>query len=509
MRVSVPAELPEDPPALKKIIADLVGQMNTLLDLVAELRRDKFGPKSERLPEGQQILPFYGQVVDDPPPPASTTPPPPPKVTEKKGHGRRVMPANLPRRQVVHDVAADEKACKDCGQALSEIHPEVSCQLDYRPASIEVVENVRKRYACKPCQANVVTAEAPPNPFEKSEAGPGLISHVIVSKYDDHLPLYRQSEIFLRNGVKIARSVLGDWVRQAYELLAPIVAEVKADVLASRVIHADDSPVDMFQSETDRKLKEARLWAYVGDRLHRQVYYEVAPDRKQEWVESFFRGYEGYVQADAAKGYDRLFKRAAGKIREVACHAHNRRYYWKAQDTDKERSLWMLGQIGRLYGVEHEIVELKLDGVDKVRYRRDKAPPILAEIREWLEREVVRVLPKSPIGKAIQYSRGQWDALQVYLEDADLDIDNNEVERVLRGPAVGRGNWLFFGSEEGGKWGAAAYTLIESCKLNDVNPFEYLRDVLVRVSTTPMSAVATLMPRLWKPAEAPVALATS
>jgi transposase len=493
-----PTPLPDDPAVLKRIIAErdeeishLHRQIDRLQQGLAALRRHIFGTKSERIPEGQMLFGFYGQVESEPkePPPAPAKPP-----REKKGHGRRAIPPDLPREIVVHDVPEHEKTCGGCGGKLVEFARESSEQLEVTPPRLFALRHERPKYCCRACQGNVVVAPAATGPIERGLAGPGLLAYTMVAKYDDHLPCYRQSEMWRRQGVDLARSTMTSWIGQTVGLVKPIVGAMEKDVLGSRVIHTDDTPVRVLDPGQGR-CHQGTMWGYVGDHDHFQVVYRFTWTRQQKHAKDFLGDWKGDLQADAYKGYDQLF--VGGQIAEVACMAHVRRKFFEARDTDRERADWALGMIRRLYRVEAQAEEASAK--ERRRLRQRYARPVLQDLKSWWDCEVLRILPESAIGKAIQYARGLGPALGRYLEDGDLDIDNNEVERALRGIAIGRKNWLFLGSEGGGEWAAVAYSLIESCKMNGVNPFDYLKDVLVRVSTHPMSRIEELMPRLWKP----------
>lgn len=493
-RTSVdPKTLPDDPAILRTLIVELQARIEHLTQIVLQLRRHQFGPKSERLSEGQEIFPFYGTLA--PEPLRAGSEPDVPPASKTNGHGRRVIPADLPRRRIVHDVPEEEKFCRQCREPLREIGQETAEQLEYHPASLHVLEHVRLKYACRKCQENVVVAEPATAPIAKGLAGPGLLSQVVVSKYADHLPLYRQSEIFRRQGVELSRSTLCGWVGESVELLRPIVKAMRGDVLESKVVQTDDTPVRVLEPGRG-KTREGRLWAYVGDQEHRQVVYEFTLTREQKWAREFLKDFHGHLQADAYKGYDQLF--VGGKRIEVGCWAHTRRKFFEAKETDPERAAQALHLIGKLYQIEEEAKEFS--SCERARLRQERAQPMLEEFSRWLERELLKLLPRSPMGHAIQYARAQWEALLRYLEDGDLSIDNNACERALRGVCLGRKNYLFFGGEGGGHWAAVIYSLVESCKLNGKDPFAYVRDVLVRVCTTPMSRVLDLTPRLWQPA---------
>ncbi len=321
------------------------------------------------------------------------------------------------------------------------------------------------------------------------------MAKVLVDKYCDHLPLYRQSKIWERQDVHIPESTLCGWVAGGAQLLEPIAKEVKKDVLASKVIKTDDTPIRVQDPEIKGKTKLGRLWPYVGDRKHPQVVFEYTESREEKWPKEFLNGFEGYLQGDFYAGYENIC--AGGTIKQLGCWAHARRKFFEAQTTDKKRAMTALFYIGKLYDVEREAKEQKLSRRDRKRRRALKARPILDQFRAWMESQML--LPESPVAKAMRYVLGGWEALTRYLEDGDLSIDNNECEREIRPVAVGRKNWLFAGSDEGGKRAAIIYTLVLSCRKNGINPFEYLRDVLLRVSRQPVSRIKELMPRNWKP----------
>jgi len=489
--------LPEDPAALKGMVLDQAQWIERLVTEVGRLRRHVFGQKSERLPDGQQIFDYYGTVVEEPAP-APEKPEPPPRPSGKKGHGRRVIPPEIPRQVILHDLPEDEKQCGRCGKRMHPFDWEVSEQLEVEPARIFVLSHVRPKYGCQDddCRGCVKIAPPATSPIERGLAGPGLIASTIVEKFDDHLPCYRQSERWLRQGIEFSRSTLCDWLREGANLLRPIVLALKEDLLQSHVLHTDDTPVKVLVEGLHRA-HQAYLWAYVGDAQHKAIVFQFTMTREQEHTAEFLKDYEGYLQCDAYKGYDQLFCSPTKKRVEVACVAHVRRYFYDAREVDPKRALLVIGWIKLLYVVEDEARAMTPD--DRRQLRQEKARPILDRMKEWLDVEAPRVLPKSPMGQAIGYARGLGPALGRYLEDGTLDIDNNEVERTVRGAAIGRKNWLFMGSEGGGETAAIHFSIVESCKANGVNPYLYLKDVLVRVSTHPAKQVMELTPRLWKP----------
>jgi transposase len=517
------AQLPDDPAFLKQLVVEMAAALKDRDARIASLRhhltvalRNRYGRKAETIDPKQMDL-FLQQIEErframpapPPPPPAPETPP--------AGHGRRKPSKSLPRIQEKFPLPEAMKTCATCGKPLVKIGEEVRCLIDYVPASILIREQVQEAWACKPCQGNVVTSELPPTPIEKGMAGAGLLAHVVTSKFADHLPLYRQEAILARHGLEIRRSTLCDWVGRVAELLRPLTEAMRQDVLKSKVIHTDDTPVpvlderipagtpeDAAEAKADdvpgrRKTREGRLWTYVGDPEHPHTVFDFTPTRERAGPEAFLKDWSGKLQADAYGGYDAMYK--VEHIVEVACWAHARRYFYDAKGTDPPRAQTALAYIHQLYEVERAAKEMT--SPERARLRQERAGPVLEAIKCWMDAQAVLVLPKSPMGEAVGYVLRQWAALVRYVEDGDLDIDNNEAERALRCVAIGRKNWLFAGSNEGGRRAAILYSLVASCKRHRIDPFAYLRDVIDRVATHPVSRIAELLPATWKPAVQP------
>ncbi|QDV34420.1 Transposase IS66 family protein [Tautonia plasticadhaerens] len=372
------------------------------------------------------------------------------------------------------------------------IGEETSEQLDYRPASLFVVEHVRFKVACRHCQGHVAVAAKPPQPIEKGLPGPGLLAQVITSKYADHLPLYRQEGIFAQHGVEQSRKTMCGWMARAAWLLEPIWKAMRAEVLRSRVIQTDDTTVPVLDRRLDRA-RTARLWVYLGDREHPYALYDYTADRSRDGPERFLGDYRGYLQADAYSGYDRIYSRG---VVEVGCWAHARRKFFDARTSDPERAHEALARIRLLYEVE--AAGKGRDEAGLLALRRERSVPLLDRLGTWLEEQARRVLPKSPIGGAIGYARSNWAALNRFTEAGFLSIDNNASERAVKPVAIGRKNWLFAGSEGGGRTAAILFSLASTCKALMIDPFAYLRDVLDRVCTHPARRVAELLPDRWR-----------
>jgi transposase len=332
--------------------------------------------------------------------------------------------------------------------------------------------------------------------------GPGLLAHVAVSKHADHLPLYRQEGIFERHGVALSRQTMCDWMRRCAQLVSPLFDLMKERVLKSKVMQTDDTPVGVLDPTLPRT-RLGRVWTYVGDDHHPYTVYDYTPNRSRDGPQAFMEKFSGFLQADAYSGYDQLYQDAEREVIEVACWAHARRKFYEAQSSDLMRSTVMLAYIHLLYDVEREARDLKLDMEGRLALRQAKSKPILDDIQAYLERERPLVLPKSPEGQAIAYALSNWKALVRYSEDGDLEIDNNGAERSLRGIAVGRKNWLFFGSDNGGRTAAVLTSFITTCKRLDIDPFAYLRDIFERISTHPQSRLTELLPDQWRAAQRP------
>lgn len=510
--------LPEDLESAHRLIRELLAtlreqtHLNTHLQhQLEQLLRRLYGKKSEKLDPNQlllfarEILEAGGPEITPEPVPAAEAAPRPPVP----GHGRKPLPASLPRRRIVHDVPPEERPCPDCGGDRACIGEEVREQLEYVPASLVVLQHVRPKYACARCQAHVVIAERLPEPIEKGSPGPGLLAHVAVSKYSDHLPLYRQEGIFKRFGVDLSRSTMCDWMAAAAGLLEPITKAMLKRVLSSRVVQTDATPVPV-QDHGGKGIKTGHLWVQIGDENNRFTAYDYTPDHSRAGPRRVFQGYTGYLQADAHSVYDGLFQ--AGTIVEVGCWMHARRKFFEAKTSDPTRAHLMLAWVGGLYEIEEEAKKARKrhpewDGASwhayRLALRHERSRPILEAIGAWLKVEQPRVLPKSPLGEAISYALNHWEALIRPLEAGFLEIDNGASERALKPVALGRKNWLFAGSDNGGKTAAVLMSLCTTCKAWNIDPFAYLRDVLERVSTHPQSRIAELLPDRWKPAEPP------
>ncbi len=495
--------LPEDVQTLRKMVLTLLDDVShkdiKLLDLesqLAWLKRHTFGRRSEKYPVDHPTL-FDLVAQGD----LSTTSPKEPSQEKKhpkktKRNGRSPLPPHLPREEVTYPICEEERTCDHCGKVKDQMGQEVTEELDYVPASFVVRQHIRPKYACKQCQDGVIIADLPDRPIDKGRAGTGLFSQVIVSKYGDHLPLNRQEEIYKRHGVELRRSTLCDWVAQCAYLLRPIALEMKREILLSPKIHTDDTSVPV-RNGPRKQIRKGYLWVYID--ILNNVYFDFTSNREGKGPQAILSGYTGSIQADAYTGYDMLF--GDNKASEVACWAHTRRKFYdnKAYQYDVAHEALVL--IRELYKIERQGKDQGFNHDQLYALRQNESKPILTQID--LRRQVwsQHVLPQNPVNKALVYLENQWDALNRYVDDPILSIDNNLAERTLRRVTLGRKNWLFAGSDSGGERAAIHYSLIASCKLCGIDPFHYIKDVLDRVSTHPQSQISELLPRNWKPKE--------
>jgi transposase len=502
------SDLPIDTPTLQSLVLGLMDtlqekdrRIDQLSSQLEALKRHLFGRRSEKLDPGQLALDL-GELSVAEVEAVEESAAEPVREGARRGHGRRRLPSDLPRQRVEYDVPECQRTCPECQQSRVRIGEEVSEQLEYVPASFFVREQVRLKYACPHCEGHVVIGSAPAQPIGKGLPGPGLLAHVLTSKYADHLPLNRLEGIFARHGVELSRSTMCDWVGAGAELLKPLVDVMKHQILASRKIHTDDTPVPVL--DKDREVtRTGRLWVYLGDADHEGVVFDYTPDRSRDGPQRFLSGYKGYLQADAYPGYDEIY--ASQGVIEVACWAHARRKFFDAMKSDSRRSQTALGFIRRLYEVERQTRDL--EPAARCARRQSESGPVLLQFKTWLDDQHASVAPKSPMGEAIGYARFQWIALTRYLEDGILAIDNNAAERALRRVAVGRKNWLFAGSDAGGRRAAIVYSLVASCARLKINPYDYLRDVLEQLPTCLPGALADLTPQAWKRSRAAARLA--
>jgi transposase len=501
------AHLPDDVATCQQMLRELlatVTQLRTTIDKqqahIHYLVRMTFGRRSERV-EGPTL--FDG--LADPEPQSPPAAPPESETTEvvvhkRRGHGRRKQRADLPREPDVIDITAAEKACPCCGEARVRIGADVSERIDYRPASVFIRVIERPTYICRRCEEKgeniqAIQAPLPPEPIPRGTVGAGLLAHVLVSKWVDHLPLYRLESILARLGWEVSRSTLCDQMMACARLLTPLYDLMCRRVRASFALHADDSPVRLLNP-----LRTAYAWVYVGDLLNPYTLFDLSPGRQQEFPEKFLAGYRGYIHADAYAGYNPLY--AAGAT-HIGCWMHVRRNFFEAQESDLARSHEGTARIRLLYAVETAAKEKHLSGAELAAYRQEHARPLLQSFADWLAKEVPRALPKSKIGEAFVYAANQWPTLIRYVDDGRLAIDNSPAEQVIRPLALGRRNWLQIAGDGGLKSAAVLLSIAATAKRHRVNPWVYFKHLLTAsAGRKPDADFSDLLPDVWANAHA-------
>ena len=460
--------------------------------VIAKLRRMIFGTKSEKVSREIEQLELKLEDLETQRA-ESATASIEVSAPAKTKPVRRPLPEHLPRE--VHTHLPAEDACPECGGQLRKLGEDVSEILERIPATYKVIRHVRVKMACTKCDV-IVEAPAPSRPIERGLAGPNLLAHVLVSKYAVHLPLYRQSEIFAREGIYLDRSTLADWVGAASHLLAPLIDQIRKHVLVADKIHADDTPVPVLAPGMG-KTKTARLWTYVRDDrpagldVPPAVWFAYTEDRKGEHPRQHLSSFTGILQADGYAGFHHLYE--SGKIVEAACWAHTRRKFHDIfAATASATASEAIRRIGLLYAVEKQV----RGSPPEIRHpvRQARARPVMEELRAWLDQMLQTLSAKSEMAGAIRYALSRWTALTRYLDDGTVEIDNNAAERALRVVALGRKNYLFAGSNPGGERAAAIYSLLGTAKLNGINPEHYLRYVLTNIADHPVNCIAELLP---------------
>ncbi len=487
-----PSQASSEVDRLRQQVEMLTEENEHLKLLVAKYRRLHFGQKSEAQAQlGQLDLALAFEPL-----PVTTALPMPlseESAAKPRTRKRKPFPETLPRETVTH--APEAECCPDCGGQFKPLGEDVSEMLEYVPASFKVIRHVRPKLACTRCD-HIAQVAAPARPIPRGFAGPALLAHVLVGKFCDHLPLYRQSAIYARSGLDLDRALLAEWVGHCHELLSPLVDAIRRHVLGGSKVHADDTPLPVLSPGKGRT-KTARLWTYVRDDRPSgssdppAVWFAYSEDRKGQHPREHLKGFRGILQADAYGGFDALY--ATGKIREAACWAHVRRkfvdvYRTQASPIAAEAISWIAG----LYAVESQI-RGQSPG-DRQTTRQAHALPLLNALHARLEAQYQQVSRKSGLADAIGYALNHWPALIRYAADGRIEIDNNAAERALRGVALGRKNYLFGGSDVGGERAASMYCLIGSAKLNGIDPEAYLRTVLTRIAEHPINRIAELLP---------------
>jgi transposase len=553
-----PEQLPNDLDTLKRMIIELITTLKTE-------RRDKeeikhrlkllldrlYGPRTERCNPDQLLLfadwaaagdAAAADSADVATASSETVPAKLRPHKPKTPHGRGKLPDQLPRREVHHQLCEAERLCA-CGQLRIDIGTDTSERVDWQPASLFVWQDIVHKYLCQDCAKKsaepsmtaaaqapedkttteaaadtsasplaatarplgpaVISAPKPPPPLAKGLPGAGLLAYLIVSKYFDHLPLYRLEHILARQGLPLSRSTMCDWMAASAEALRPLYDLLVSQVLQSAWLHTDDTSVKN-QGHAPGTTALSRFWIYWGDRAHPYNVFDFTINRKRDGPQTFLANFHGYLHADAFSGYDALYlpspRGDAAPIIEVACNAHARRKFYEARGSDDLRAHQALAYYAQLYALERGASDAGLDDEGRLRMRQDFSVPILEQFHNWLMEQRAQVLPKSPMAEAIGYALNNWTALIRYTEAGFLAIDNNVAEREMKRIAIGRKNWLFVGSDKGGRTAAVLYSFTSTCHRLGIEPWAYLQDVLTRLPGMPAERLAELLPDRWQAA---------
>lgn len=495
--------LPDDPAELKKIIAKMQqeyciekeqltkeydAEIAILHEKIRQLYDKLFGKKSEKyFGKSPQLLLFDMPEVD-----------PEPELAEKvevqahsrKKTGRKPLPDELPRVEVIHDLPEEEKVCA-CGAQLTRIGEEVSEKLDIIPADIRVIRHIRPKYSCKCCEgledsgSTVKISPVPPQIIPKGIASAGLLAHLFVGKFEDALPFYRQEKQFARLGVELGRATMCNWAMKVADTCQPLLELLQNDILSGPLINIDETTVQVLKEPGRSPTTKSYMWIFHGGDPERpSLLYWYHPTRQGAVASDFLEKYRGVVQTDGYVGYDFLEKKEG--VAHMGCWAHVRR---KFVDADKARgknakagsTTIALDYIGKLYRIEREIKKQNFSPEHTVTIRQEKSKPLLADFLKWLEKKSLTVVKKSLLGQAVAYTLGQWHSLITFLDNGVVGIDNNSAENAIRPFVIGRKNWLFAGTPEGAKASAALYSLIETAKASGLNVYRYLRYIFEKL----------------------------
>ena len=505
------AALPDDVEALKRLVLGRDETIAKLLAEIARLKRWRFGRSAERMDAALMQLQLSLDDLQLPADPQSldqaalpledSTQTPPSNSVRRSRRVPRAFPAHLPREIIVH--APSSCTCPDCGSAMRKLGEDISELLDFIPGYFQVLRHVRPKLSCAHC-SRVIQLPAPSRPIERGMPAPGLLAQVIVAKYADHCPLYRQQGIYRRSGVDLDRATLADWVAGTSRLVEPLVDCLGRYVRAADKVHADDTPVPVLDPGRG-KTKTGRVWTYVrddrpsGSRDPPAVWYRYSPDRKAQHPSAHLQKFCGILQADAYSGFSALYE--SGRILEASCWAHARRHFYDIYVANRSPiAAEAIQRIGVLYAIEREI-RGKMPA-ERVAVRQERAGPLLDQLHAWLSATLRTVSAKSSLGVAINYTLVRWTQLTRYRDDGRIEIDNNSAERSIRPIVLGRRNYLFAGSDAGGERAANIYSLIGTAMLNEMDPYLYLRHVLERIAEHPINRIAELLP--WNVAAKPV-----
>jgi transposase len=481
----------------RALIARQVETIQQLNWQLTQLKKQLFGPSSERQAQStlskEQIL---LSLFPAPAQPAATQEVVWPPTQEKAEPRVRRQPAVKVLETVTERIEPEEKICPQCGSNKCEIAHEKSERYEYVPAKIVRHEIIRPKLACPCGKGGVSIAPLPATVVAQGQPGASLVAHVVLTKFADHVPLHRQQQQFARLGVHFPKSTLGDWVEQAALWLQPIVREMKRQLLESDYVQVDETPVRVQDPDVSGKCATGWLWVLATPQA--DVIFEFHRGRGKEFAEQLLGDFKGYLQRDGYGVYGSLAKDKLSLV-PVGCWAHARRKFVDALDDQPEQAMPIVNELRRLYMVERHARDEGLTAEQRHQVRQRLSLPILRCLQPLLQSAQDKVLPQSPLGKAARYCLGEWEALNRYLLDGRLEIDNNLIENAIRPSAVGKKNWLFIGHPEAGWRSAVIYSIIVSCRRHRIEPWEYLRDVLTRLPTMKQSELPGLLPANWKP----------
>ena len=488
---------------LNRVLDETAASFETLkqehaavLDELAWHKRWAFGRRRERFSEDER----QGHLFDLDPPTVDkledSTTADEEVGTEVKGHRRRknrkIDWDKLRQIHHEHDLSDEEKVCSCCGREMDRIDEDVTRELEYEPAKLEAHIHTRPKYACRHCKEGVSAAPLPPRPIPGGIAGPGLITEVTVGKFGDHLPLHRLEDILARYGVYISRSTMSGWVKATAELLRPLYDLQRKLALQSSLMWTDDTPITVLGGP--KGSFRGHFWVYIGDKEYPYSVYDFTNSHSRDGPARFLQSYSGYLHADAYTGYDSIFSAPESSIIEVACWSHTRSRFFKAVGSNPRQSHQVLEWVRQLYDIEDRAHDWSVDA--RRELRMNEANPVLDKIEAYLTELAPTVLPKSSLAKAVTYARNQWEALRRYTDDGRLTIDNNVSERTLRHQAIGRKNYLFLGSESAGPRAAVLYTILAGAKRHRIEPWAYVRDLLLRLNADDPN-LEEMLPDRW------------
>ena len=464
---------------------NLMLQIKDMQNQIRQLLASKFAPKSERSKMHEQPD-LFG--FEEPEPPEETEESETESITYTRKKPKRrdlqdiAASGKYPVEQVIHDLPRTDQHCNDCNHALSRIGEDKSYMIERIPAQIKIIEHIRLKYACSCCEGSVKSAELPKFPIPKSIAMPSLLAHTIVSKYCDHLPLYRQSQIWAREGFDISRSTMSNWIVVLNGLFQPLIHELKNNIVSGALIQADESHVQVMSEDERKNTAKSYMWVFKGGPPDKpSVVFEYHPTRSGGVAQQFTKGFKGYLQSDGYQGYN--FAKADPGITQVYCMAHARRKFMDVAKITKKSGLAheAIKMIAELYKIEKQAKKLKLNAQERFLLREKKARSTMDKLKAWLDKNIQTILPKSATGAAMAYMIKHWDGLYRYLDNGNIEIDNNAVENLIRPLALGRKNYLFMGSPDGAKAAANIYSLLATCKANGISPYQYFKIMLEKI----------------------------